>query len=205
MKIKILNLYYDLSLNDGNLIAIINKLKFYNISYEIHFKTTNDIFNFNDYDLIYIKSIELKYIESIINDLNIRNIKKYIELKKHFLFTGNSISILGNKLICKNKKIKTLKLFSFTTFYTKNYNFTDYVNNTFKLSGNSNIKILNNKNPLFKVSNEGIKYKNLLSISLNNSFLLENEDLVDLLIKKLISNKNISFKFKLTKSSDLFV
>ncbi|MEG0026342.1 MAG: hypothetical protein RR847_00835 [Bacilli bacterium] len=223
MSLTIGYLYYDL-LNlygeNGNIKFLKKQLETLNINTKVYFLTIGDKIDFSKFDLIYIgagtednQMIALKDLLKYKND-----IKKYIEDKKFFLATGNSIDLFGKYIINKNsKKTKGLGTFTYSVkqesfriideaFFT-----SDFLDKPFIGFQNQNSIMQGNKHTMFKVIKgigsypnslqEGIHYNNFYGTYLIGPLLIRNPHFLEYLIKKLILAKDPNYTFK---NFDLF-
>lgn len=204
--ITIAHLYYDL-LNlygeNGNIIVLKRTLKEQGIKVNLKLLSLEDDFNFNEYDFVYIGTgtennqlIALNHLKKYTKD-----IKKYIEEKKVFLATGNSIEMFGKSI----DNIKGLNIFKYNVESLSNRLVTETLlkNDNFTLIGfqNQSKNIINNPEPWFTVLkgdqlNTSINYNNFYGTYLIGPLLVRNPHFLEFLVKQTIINKNKSFKFK---------
>ena len=217
MRITIAYLYYNL-LNlygeNGNIKILKKTLEAQGINVIIKFIDVLDKLEFDKYDLIYMGSGDLETILLITNCLkkHTKEIKNYIEKKKFFLVTGNSLDIFGNYILKGKKRFKTLEIFD---YYVKIEDInlcdralfkTDLIDEEIIGFQKRNSLIFNNKYSFFKVvdgfgenileNKEGIHYKNFFGTYLNGPFLIRNPHFLICFLKKLILNKDQNFIFK---------
>lgn len=217
MKIVIAYLYYNL-LNlygeNGNIKVLKKALENQGINVIVKFLDINDQLDFDSYDLIYMGSGEYKNIDVLLTDLRKHKseIIRYIEKKKFFLVTGNSLDLFGNYIINGKRKIKALGIFD---YYVKieDINFNDKALFKTKLIDEEiigfqkrNSLMFNNKYYYHQViegigdnlnsENEGIHYKNFYGTYLIGPLLIRNPYFLIYFIKKLILNKDQNFIFK---------
>ena len=122
---KILHLFYDLMNlygEYGNISVLEAYLKEQGIALTVDRKSIDDEINFDEYDFIYCGSgteknqlIALDYLKA-----HVDGFRKYINDDfKYALFTGNSLELLGNKLIqTDGKEIEMLGIIDFDTVAT---------------------------------------------------------------------------------------
>ena len=97
--IKVAHLYYDL-LNlygeQGNILALKNSFKRQNIDIDVDYLTIGDTIDFQKYDLIYMGSGSYENLKIVLKDIMNykKELKKYIDNKKHLLATGNSYLLI---------------------------------------------------------------------------------------------------------------
>ena len=217
MKITIAYLYYNL-LNlygeNGNIKIIKKALEQQGINVMIKFLDVNDKLEFDKYDLVYMGSGDLNTIELIVNELKKykKEINDYIEKKKFFLVTGNTLDIFGEYIIKHNKKIKALGIFDYyvkiedINFTDKALFKTDLIDDEIIGFQKRNSLLFNNKHSFFDIidgigenileKKEGVHYKNFFGTYLIGPFLIRNPSFLLYFLKKLILNKNQEFVFK---------
>jgi len=180
MTLKIAHLYYDLTDKSElyNIDAIKRFCNLENIKTEIHVFSTKDKINFNDYDLYYIGNIKNEYKQKVeIDLLNYKNeINNSISNKKHFLITGNSITLFKNIFYIK------------TTYQEEKTSFFKSTIIKEPLIGTTNM-LANNKLEYH--------YKNLYAFTLTGPLLIKNPYLTKYLIKNIIKSKNKFFKYSI--------
>ncbi len=217
MKITIAYLYYNL-LNlygeNGNIKILKKVLEDQGINVIVKFLDLNDKLEFNKYDLIYMGSGELNTIKLIITELKKykKEIQKYIDEKKFFLVTGNSLDIFGKYILVNKKRIKGLNIFD---YYTKIEDINLLDKALFKCNfiaeeiigyQKRNSLLFNNKHSCFNVidgiganiseNKEGVHYKNFLGTYLIGPLLVRNPLFLIWFLKKIVLNKKEDFVFK---------
>ena len=218
-KIKIAHLYYDLMNlygENGNIRALKKYIERQDIKTEIHFLTINDKINFNDYDIFYMGMGTEKSLFLVLEDIlkYKSDIKNAIEKNKHFLITGNSIELFGEKIIDQNKQEhECLNIFPFITEH-QDFRIVESVVYTTKLIKekiigfqNRNGLITGIDKPLFKVETgtganletkkEGYLYKNFYATYLIGPLFIRNPHLTNHIIKNVIKQKNKKYKLKI--------
>ena len=215
-KIKIAHLYYDLMNlygESGNILALEKAFENQEMYTETYKLSINDKIDFNKYDIYYMGCGSEHNQELVINDiLKYKDkIKNAIEEGKHFLFTGNSIELLG-KYIEKvsEEKIETLNIFD---FYSKEIDKRIVGEQIMEsklykepIIGFQNRQCISNnkENHLFevinghannnKLHNEGIHYNNLYATYNLGPLLIRNPLLKDHIVKEILEKKDILYK-----------
>jgi len=217
MKITIAYLYYNL-LNlygeNGNIKIIKKSLENQGINVVVKFLDLKDKLEFEKYDLIYMGSGTSEMTEVIIKELlKYKNeIVKFIEKKKFFIVTGNSLDMFGKYILKNNNKIKCLNIFDFfvkieeINFSDKSLFKTKLIDEEIIGFQKRNTLMFNNKYSFFEVidglgenlleNKEGVHYKNFFGTYLIGPFLIKNPYFLIYLLKKLILSKNQNFQFK---------
>lgn len=215
--IHIAHLYYDL-LNlygeNGNIKALKKELENQGLKVYIHFLTIDDELELDKYDFVYIGAGTEDNQKIVIPHLlkYKDEIKNEIENGKFYFITGNAINLFGKYILSNNKKIKTLGIFD---FYSKEEDFRmidesimkcEFIDKPIIGFQNQSTVIKENNYPMFKVikgigsypnsKDEGIKYKNFYGTYLIGPILVRNPELLKYVIKELITNNDINFKFK---------
>lgn len=116
--IKIAHLYYDLANlygDNGNLKVLSDYLLQQHSEVKIDKLTVGDNFNLGQYDLIYLGSMTENNFAIVAEDLrkHAKELSLVIEKRKHVIFTGNSIELLGKKMIVKGKQVEGLGVFDY--------------------------------------------------------------------------------------------
>lgn len=212
MKITIAHLYYDL-LNlygeCGNVRILKKILEEQNVDVVVKFLTVDDKLNFEDYDFVYMGM-------GIENNLKIANkhlkkykkdIQKYIEDGKYFICTGNSYELFGKEIAFESETIKTLGIFDYKSKILEERKImeisakTDMIDkeligfmNTGSTNDNEKENFLKNINNTDE--NEGIIYKNFIGTYLIGPLLVRNPELLKLIVKKIIKEKDSKYRLK---------
>lgn len=217
MTIIIAYLYYNL-LNlygeNGNIKILKKTLENQGINVIVKFLDITDKLEFDCYDLVYMGSGTTDSIELIIKYLKNyqKDIKKFIEKKKFFIVTGNSLDIFSKYILNGTKKIKGLNIFDYF-IKIEDINLSD--KSLFKSAlideeiigfQKRNSLLFKNNNYLFDTiegisenildSKEGIHYKNFYGTYLIGPFLIRNPYFLIYILKKLILSKDQDFVFK---------
>lgn len=216
--IKIAHLYYDLMNlygDNGNIKALKYQLEQQDIKVKLDFLTIGDNIDFSKYDVIYIGPGTDYNQRLVLNDIlkYKNNIKTAIDNNTFFLITGNAFDLFGKYIVDRNnKKIKTLNIFD---FYSKMEDFRlvdevvakgdgldDYVLG-FQNQGSTMHDL---KDTLFEIVRgigaypnskiEGLKYNNFYGTYLIGPILVRNPELLKIITKQLVLNKDPKFKFK---------
>ena len=217
MTITIAYLYYNL-LNlygeNGNIKAIKKTLENLGINVVIKFLDITDKLNFDSYDLVYMGSGTYESLETIIDYLESykKEIKKFIEKKKFFIVTGNSLDIFGKYILKNNKKIKCLNIFDYfikiedINFSDKSLFKSELIDEEIIGFQKRNGLMFENSNYFFDTidgigenileSKEGVHYKNFYGTYLIGPFLVRNPFFLIYILKKLILSKDENFSFK---------
>lgn len=208
--IKILHLYYDL-LNlygeNGNIIALKNTLELNNIPYEISFKTINESYNINDYDITYLGSGTETNLLICLEDIikHQEEFKTYIENNKLLICTGNSNILFGKSYQTLDKKIHhTLNIFEYESIETSFRTVGEQVYETNLIKENiigflnHQVSLNNYDSNLFKVITgngykpntnlEGLHYKNFYGTLLIGPFLIRNPYMTNYILKNYLPN-----------------
>ena len=216
--IRIAHLYYDLMNlygDNGNIKAIKYQLENQGIKTIVDFLTIGDNIDFDKYDLIYLGPGTYDNQKIVLKDLTKyqKNIKRFIDDDKFVIATGNALELFGKSIKTLNgKKIKTLNIFEFESEETdlRLVGETVATCNSLKKEiigfQNQNSIITKLKNPWFELSKgigsninsniEGINYKNFYGTYMIGPILVRNSELLELICKKLVLQKNKTFKFK---------
>lgn len=216
--IRIAHLYYDLMNlygDNGNIKAIKYQLENQGIKTIVDFLTIGDNIDFDKYDLIYLGPGTYDNQKIVLKDLTKyqKNIKRFIDDDKFVIATGNALELFGKSIKPLNgKKIKTLNIFEFESEGTdlRLVGETVATCNSLKKEiigfQNQNSIITKLKNPWFELSKgigsninsniEGINYKNFYGTYMIGPILVRNSELLELICKKLVLQKNKTFKFK---------
>lgn len=212
MKITIAHLYYDL-LNlygeCGNVRILKKILEEQNVDVVVKFLTVDDKLNFEDYDFVYMgMGIEdnLKIANKHLKKYK-KDIQKYIEDGKYFICTGNSYELFGKEIAFESETIKTLGIFDYKSKILEERKImeisakTDMMDkeligfmNTGSTNDNEKEKFLKNINNTDE--NEGIIYKNFIGTYLIGPLLVRNPELLKLIVKKIIKEKNSKYRLK---------
>ncbi len=222
MEIKILHLFYDLMNLYGeyaNVNVIKYRLENQKINVMIDEKSIFDDVDFLKYDFIYVGSgtekNQLLALEYLKNHKD--NFQKAINSNKVFLFTGNSLELLGNSLTTlSNEKLDLIKEFDFDVIQTKDRitgdciiktNFLDkelvgFINKQANIDNFSDY----NSNIVFGVGAdkdnkyEGINKNNLFATYLIGPVLVKNPHFAEFITKKIITS--VDEKYELIEDSD---
>lgn len=206
--IKILHLYYDL-LNlygeQGNILALKQAFKNQNIEVKIDYLTINDKIKPNDYDLIYLGSGSDDNLLIVLEDIKKykKDLKKYIENKKHILATGNSFLLFGKTFNSK----ECLGIFNYYSKSSERIS-SEALFSTYSISNiigfqNKTYLINNQKNHLFNVINglpdnlksthEGYHEHNFYGTSLLGPLLIRNPHFTNSIIKEILEKNNLIY------------
>lgn len=216
--IRIAHLYYDLMNlygDNGNIKAIKYQLENQGIKTTIDFLTVGDNIDFDKYDLIYLGPGTYDNQKIVLKDLikYQKNIMKFIDDNKFIIATGNALEFFGKNIKPLNgKKTKALNIFEFESeeIDLRLVGETVATCNNLKKEvigfQNQNSIITKLKNPWFKLTKgigsnvnsniEGINYKNFYGTYMIGPILIRNSELLELICKKLVLQKNKDFKFK---------
>lgn len=212
MKITIAHLYYDL-LNlygeCGNVRILKKILEEQNVDVVVKFLTVDDKLNFEDYDFVYMgMGIEdnLKIANKHLKKYK-KDIQKYIEDGKYFICTGNSYELFGKEIAFESETIKTLGIFDYKSKILEERKImeisakTDMIDkeligfmNTGSTNDNKKENFLKNINNTDE--NEGIIYKNFIGTYLIGPLLVRNPELLKLIVKKVIKEKDSKYRLK---------
>ena len=212
MKITIAHLYYDL-LNlygeCGNVRILKKILEEQNVDVVVKFLTVDDKLNFEDYDFVYMgMGIEdnLKIANKHLKKYK-KDIQKYIEDGKYFICTGNSYELFGKEIAFESETIKTLGIFDYKSKILEERKImeisakTDIIDkeligfmNTGSTNDNEKENFLKNINNTDE--NEGIIYKNFIGTYLIGPLLFINQELLKLIVKKIIKEKDSKYRLK---------
>lgn len=212
MKITIAHLYYDL-LNlygeCGNVRILKKILEEQNVDVVVKFLTVDDKLNFEDYDFVYMgMGIEdnLKIANKHLKKYK-KDIQKYIEDGKYFICTGNSYELFGKEIAFESETIKTLGIFDYKSKILEERKImeisakTDMIDkeligfmNTGSTNDNEKENFLKNINNTDE--NEGIIYNNFIGTYLIGPLLVRNPELLKLIVKKIIKEKNSKYRLK---------
>lgn len=212
MKITIAHLYYDL-LNlygeCGNVRILKKILEEQNVDVVVKFLTVDDKLNFEDYDFVYMgMGIEdnLKIANKHLKKYK-KDIQKYIEDGKYFICTGNSYELFGKEIAFESETIKTLGIFDYKSKILEERKImeisakTDMMDkeligfmNTGSTNDNEEENFLKNINNTDE--NEGIIYKNFIGTYLIGPLLVRNPELLKLIVKKIIKEKDSKYRLK---------
>ena len=212
MKITIAHLYYDL-LNlygeCGNVRILKKILEEQNVDVVVKFLTVDDKLNFEDYDFVYMgMGIEdnLKIANKHLKKYK-KDIQKYIEDGKYFICTGNSYELFGKEIAFESETIKTLGIFDYKSKILEERKImeisakTDMIDkeligfmNTVSTNDNKKENFLKNINNIDE--NEGIIYKHFIGTYLIGPLLVRNPELLKLIVKKLIKEKDSKYRLK---------
>lgn len=212
MKITIAHLYYDL-LNlygeCGNVRILKKILEEQNVDVVVKFLTVDDKLNFEDYDFVYMgMGIEdnLKIANKHLKKYK-KDIQKYIEDGKYFICTGNSYELFGKEIAFESETIKTLGIFDYKSKILEERKImeisakTDMIDkeligfmNTGSTNDNKKENFLKNINNIDE--NEGIIYKNFIGTYLIGPLLVRNPELLKLIVKKIIKEKDSKYRLK---------
>ncbi len=212
MKITIAHLYYDL-LNlygeCGNVRILKKILEEQNVDVVVKFLTVDDKLNFEDYDFVYMgMGIEdnLKIANKHLKKYK-KDIQKYIEDGKYFICTGNSYELFGKEIAFESETIKTLGIFDYKSKILEERKImeisakTDMIDkeligfmNTGSTNDNKKENFLKNINNIDE--NEGIIYKHFIGTYLIGPLLVRNPELLKLIVKKIIKEKDSKYRLK---------
>lgn len=212
MKITIAHLYYDL-LNlygeCGNVRILKKILEEQNVDVVVKFLTVDDKLNFEDYDFVYMgMGIEdnLKIANKHLKKYK-KDIQKYIEDGKYFICTGNSYELFGKEIAFESETIKTLGIFDYKSKILEERKImeisakTDIIDkeligfmNTGSTNDNEKENFLKNINNTDE--NEGIIYNNFIGTYLIGPLLVRNPELLKLIVKKIIKEKDSKYRLK---------
>jgi len=212
MKITIAHLYYDL-LNlygeCGNVRILKKILEEQNVDVVVKFLTVDDKLNFEDYDFVYMgMGIEdnLKIANKHLKKYK-KDIQKYIEDGKYFICTGNSYELFGKEIAFESETIKTLGIFDYKSKILEERKImeisakTDMIDkeligfmNTGSTNDNEKENFLKNINNTDE--NEGIIYKNFIGTYLIGPLLVRNPELLKLIVKQIIKEKDSKYRLK---------
>ena len=212
MKITIAHLYYDL-LNlygeCGNVRILKKILEEQNVDVVVKFLTVDDKLNFEDYDFVYMGiGIEdnLKIANKHLKKYK-KDIQKYIEDGKYFICTGNSYELFGKEIAFESETIKTLGIFDYKSKILEERKImeisakTDMIDkeligfmNTGSTNDNEKENFLKNINNTDE--NEGIIYNNFIGTYLIGPLLVRNPELLKLIVKKIIKEKDSKYRLK---------
>jgi len=212
MKITIAHLYYDL-LNlygeCGNVRILKKILEEQNVDVVVKFLTVDDKLNFEDYDFVYMgMGIEdnLKIANKHLKKYK-KDIQKYIEDGKYFICTGNSYELFGKEIAFESETIKTLGIFDYKSKILEERKImeisakTDMIDkeligfmNTGSTNDNKKENFLKNINNTDE--NEGIIYKHFIGTYLIGPLLVRNPELLKLIVKKIIKEKDSKYRLK---------
>ena len=212
MKITIAHLYYDL-LNlygeCGNVRILKKILEEQNVDVVVKFLTVDDKLNFEDYDFVYMgMGIEdnLKIANKHLKKYK-KDIQKYIEDGKYFICTGNSYELFGKEIAFESETIKTLGIFDYKSKILEERKImeisakTDMIDkeligfmNTGSTNDNKKGNFLKNINNTDE--NEGIIYKHFIGTYLIGPLLVRNPELLKLIVKKIIKEKDSKYRLK---------
>lgn len=212
MKITIAHLYYDL-LNlygeCGNVRILKKILEKQNVDVVVKFLTVDDKLNFEDYDFVYMgMGIEdnLKIANKHLKKYK-KDIQKYIEDGKYFICTGNSYELFGKEIAFESETIKTLGIFDYKSKILEERKImeisakTDMIDkeligfmNTGSTNDNEKENFLKNINNTDE--NEGIIYKNFIGTYLIGPLLVRNPELLKLIVKQIIKEKDSKYRLK---------
>ena len=202
--IRIAHLYYDLMNlygDNGNVKAIKYQLENQGIKTIVDFLTVDDNIDFDKYDLIYIGPGTYDNQKIVLDD------------NKFIIATGNALEFFGKNIKPLNgKKTKALNIFEFESeeIDLRLVGETVATCNNLKKEvigfQNQNSIITNLETPWFKLTKgigsnvnsniEGINYKNFYGTYMIGPILVRNSELLELICKKLVLQKNKDFKFK---------
>ena len=212
MKITIAHLYYDL-LNlygeCGNVRILKKILEEQNVDVVVKFLTVDDKLNFEDYDFVYMgMGIEdnLKIANKHLKKYK-KDIQKYIEDGKYVICTGNSYELFGKEIAFESETIKTLGIFDYKSKILEERKImeisakTDMIDkeligfmNTGSTNDNKKENFLKNINNTDE--NEGIIYKHFIGTYLIGPLLVRNPELLKLIVKKIIKEKDSKYRLK---------
>ena len=212
MKITIAHLYYDL-LNlygeCGNVRILKKILEEQNVDVVVKFLTVDDKLNFEDYDFVYMgMGIEdnLKIANKHLKKYK-KDIQKYIEDGKYFICTGNSYELFGKEIAFESETIKTLGIFDYKSKILEERKIMeisakpDMIDkeligfmNTGSTNDNEKENFLKNINNTDE--NEGIIYKHFIGTYLIGPLLVRNPELLKLIVKKIIKEKDSKYRLK---------
>ena len=216
--IRIAHLYYDLMNlygDNGNIKAIKYQLENQGLKTVVDFLTIDDNIDFDKYDLLYLGPGTYDNQKIVLKDLTKyqKNIKRFIDDDKFVIATGNALELFGKSIkTLYGKNIKALNIFDFESEETELRLVGETVATCNSLKKevigfqNQNSIITKLKNPWFELSKgigsnvnsniEGINYKNFYGTYMIGPILVRNSELLELICKKLILQKNKDFKFK---------
>ena len=116
--IKIAHLYYDLANlygDNGNLKVLSDYLLQQHAEVVIDKLTVGDLFNLDQYDLVYLGSMTENNFAIVAEDFipKAKELSSFIEKRKHVIFTGNSIELLGKKMIVNGEQVQGMGIFDY--------------------------------------------------------------------------------------------
>ena len=208
MEIKLLHLYYDIMNlygEYGNVKILESHLKDQGFEVIVDKKTIGEEKNFEFYDFIYMGCGTEKNQKVVLEDLlkEKQEFVNAIENDKLILLTGNSFELLGEVI----DQEQALGILNFKTEHLDKRITTDAIciNKNFKekVVGfiNTSSVIKDNNNPFFKyeystenLETDGISYKNVLGTHLIGPLLIRNPEILENIIKKICTSKNIEYK-----------
>ena len=213
--IRIAHLYYDLMNlygESGNIKALCYELENQKIKFKVDRLSIGDKIDFSKYDFFYMGS-GTSYNQCLVSQDLVKykeDIKIAIDQNKFFLLTGNALELLGKKIF-QDKEIG-LQIFDYCAITEEKRTVSEVIakHNDIKLPilgfQNRDSKIVDNSSYLFKITygtgfsehknQEGVSYKNVLGTYIIGPVLARNPHFLQYVIKKLILQKNIKFKFK---------
>ena len=221
-KFNILHLYYDvanLSGDHGNILAIKKAFEEQHVDYKIDNKTLGDKIDFKKYDLVYVGHMNYEVQELVRNDIlkYKKELLTCIENGMYFIATGNSYELFGKTINGK----KALNLFNYEATKVTEIISDEELQNEERLVSeaicymkgldypvigfyNHGNEIDNKDNILFevtkgfggtsKIHTEGVHKYHFYGTYLLGPLLIRNPYLLDDIMNKLLSDKNIEFK-----------
>ena len=136
-----------------------------------------------------------------------KDIQKYIEDGKYFICTGNSYELFGKEIAFESETIKTLGIFDYKSKILEERKImeisakTDMIDkeligfmNTGSTNDNEKENFLKNINNTDE--NEGIIYKNFIGTYLIGPLLVRNPELLKLIVKQIIKEKDSKYRLK---------
>lgn len=210
--IKILHLYYDLMNlygEYGNIVVLCDNLKKNDIEYVVDRLSIGDSINFEDYDFIYCGSGTENKTDLAFNDFINRktNFVNALEKRKHILFTGSSLMLLGKTYCGKqgigifnfdvtkgDKRINSDMIVSLHDYKA----IVGYLNTSFVVINNDakHINILGSDDYLKNYNSLGFAKYNLLTINITGPLLVKNPYILKDYIIKLGSIAYNNFNYK---------
>ena len=211
--IRIAHLYYDIMNlygDNGNIRALVKNLEKQDVKVVLSNLTIDDQINFKNFDFFYIGSGTVENTILILEDLKqySEGILEAIKNKKHFLITGDSLSIFG-KTLNNDKEIKCLNIFNFDAFINKErivgeqFFSTTLIKQEIIGFQNRETYINEVKTPLFNVNQgngydnknniEGIRRNNFYATYLIGPLLIRNPYFTEYLIKSILKERKIKY------------
>lgn len=230
--IKLLHLYYDIMNlygENANVRFLIRKLEEQDLKVVVDYLSLEDEIDFDKYDFIYLGSGTEENQRVVLENIKKykEDIVKYINDKKYFLVTGNSLELFGKSIKYDDMdELEGLKIFN---FYAKQTNpriigdqlyETDLIDSEILGFQNHSNELFDIDTNLFKVikgigfnkeaDTEGIRKNNFIGTYLVGPLLVRNPLLCDLLVKDLCKVLDVKYKEPDTsnvsyKAHDVFI